>query len=58
MRGFWQNGQSVVIEVKGDHQIEDRVVQAKADYSLQLADASGMRYRLIRGSEAIAGRGI
>lgn len=54
------NGQDeyVIIEVKGDHQIDDSVVNAKAQYARQIAGASGMSYKIIKGSEANAGVGI
>ncbi len=42
----------VILEVKGDNKIDDAVVQAKAKYASQLAGASGMRYEMIKGSEA------
>ena len=42
----------IILEVKGDNKIDDAVVQAKAKYAGQLAGASGMRYEMIKGSEA------
>ena len=42
----------VIVEVKGDHQIEDAVVQAKKDFAQQIAVASGMEYRIIKSSDA------
>lgn len=42
----------VIVEVKGDHQIEDSVVQAKKDFAQQIAVASGMEYRIIKSSDA------
>ncbi|MEP2771667.1 MAG: TnsA endonuclease N-terminal domain-containing protein [Fulvivirga sp.] len=48
----------VIIEVKADHQVEDSVVKAKAEYARQIAGASGMSYVMIKGTEAAAGRGI
>ena len=42
----------IIIEVKGDNKIDDEVVMAKADYATQLADASGLTYQIIKGSEA------
>jgi type III restriction enzyme len=41
----------VIIEVKGDNKIDDEVVRAKADYASQIAVASGMSYKIIKGSE-------
>jgi hypothetical protein len=48
----------VILEVKGDNMIEDSIVKAKSEYATQLAGASGMKYRMIRGTEAMAGKGI
>jgi type III restriction enzyme len=45
----------IIIEVKGDNKIDDEVVKAKADYASQLAGASGMTYKIIKGSEASKG---
>lgn len=45
----------VIVEVKGDNKIDDAVVQAKAAYATQMAIASGMRYKMIAGSQAVAG---
>jgi type III restriction enzyme len=42
----------VIVEVKADNQIEDSVVQAKKDFALQIAVASGMEYRIIKSSDA------
>jgi len=42
----------VIVEVKGDHQIDDTVVQAKKEFAQQIAVASGMEYRIIKSSDA------
>lgn len=42
----------VIVEVKGDHQINDNVVQAKKDFANQIADASGIEYRIIKSTDA------
>lgn len=44
----------VIVEVKGDHQVNDPVVQAKREFAEQMAVASGMTYELIKGSDAEA----
>lgn len=46
----------VIVEVKGDNKINDPVVQAKKEYASQLAGASNMKYQVILGSEASAGK--
>ena len=42
----------VIVEVKGDHQIDDAVVQAKKDFAQQIAVASGMEYEIIKSTDA------
>ncbi len=42
----------VIVEVKGDHQIDDAVVQAKKDFAHQIAVASGMEYQILKSSDA------
>jgi hypothetical protein len=46
----------VIVEVKGDNKIDDPIVQAKKEYASQLAGASNMKYQVILGSEASAGK--
>lgn len=50
------DGSWVIVEVKGDNKIDDPVVQAKKEYASHLAGASDMKYQVILGSEASAGR--
>lgn len=45
----------VIIEVKGDHQIDDSIVKAKSDYARQIATASGMSYVMVKSSDANSG---
>lgn len=42
----------LIIEVKGDNKIDDSIVKAKAEYASQIAGASGMKYLMIKGTEA------
>jgi hypothetical protein len=44
----------VIVEVKADHQIDNKVVQAKKDFAQQMAVASGMEYQLMKSSDADA----
>jgi hypothetical protein len=44
----------VIIEVKGEHQMDDSIVKAKKDYAEQLAVASGMSYKMI-GGQSVGG---
>ncbi len=48
------NEKYVIVEVKGDHQIDDAVVRAKKDFAEQIAVASGMEYQIIKSSDADA----
>jgi len=52
------DGTYVIVEVKGDNKIDDTVVKAKAEYASQIASASEMTYKIIKGSEAEKGVGI
>ena len=51
-----EDGSLVIVEVKGDNQIDNPVVQAKKEAAEQVAIASGMTYEIIKGSDAIAGK--
>jgi len=53
-----EDGTYVIVEVKGDNKIDDAVVKAKAEYASQIASASNMTYKIIRGTEAERGMGI
>jgi hypothetical protein len=44
----------VIVEVKGDHQINSPVVQAKREFAEQMAIRSGMTYEMIKGTNASA----
>lgn len=46
----------VIVEVKGDNKIDDKIVLAKAAATQQRASASDMSYKIIKGSDAGAGR--
>ena len=46
----------VIVEVKGDNMIDDKIVQAKAAAAQQRASASDMSYKIIRGTDAADGR--
>ena len=52
------DGSYVIVEVKGDNMIDDEVVRAKAEYATQIATASNMTYKIIKGSHAMNGVGI
>ena len=49
------DGKFIIVEVKGDNQIDAPVVLAKQRYAEELAGASGMTYRIIKGTDASAG---
>lgn len=46
-----EDGSYVIVEVKGDHMIDDSVVKAKAEYTKLLAEASNMEYQIIKGTD-------
>jgi hypothetical protein len=50
------DGSYIIIEVKRDDQIDDEVVLAKQEYATQMAVASGMTYKMVKGTEA--GKGL
>ena len=50
-----EDGSYLVLEVKGDHQIEDPIVLAKQDFAQQMAVANGMTYRILKSTDAQAG---
>ena len=50
-----EDGKYLIIEVKGDNKIEDPIVLAKQEFAQQMAIASGMTYRIIKGSDASRG---
>lgn len=50
------DGSYVIIEVKGDNKIDDPVVLAKQAFAQQMASASNMTYKMIKGSDAGNGR--
>ena len=47
-----KDGSYVIVEIKGDNKIDDPVVHAKSDYASKMAAASGIRYLIVKGSEA------
>lgn len=49
-----EDGKMVIVEVKGDHQVNTPVVQAKREFAEQMAIASGMTYEMIKGTDAAA----
>lgn len=50
-----EDGSLVIVEVKGDDKWDDPIVQAKKEAAEQVAIASGMTYRIIRGTDAQSG---
>jgi SOS-response transcriptional repressor LexA len=46
-----QDGTYAIHEVKADYMVDDRIVQAKADYAKKMAVASGMTYQIVKQSE-------
>ena len=50
-----EDGSFVIVEVKQDNKIDDKVVRAKANATKQTASASDMSYEIIKGSDAKEG---
>jgi len=50
------NGDYIIVEVKGDNKIEDPVVLAKEKAARETAIASRMEYKIIKGSEVNKGK--
>jgi hypothetical protein len=50
-----EDGTYVIVEVKGDNKIDDPVVLAKKQFAEQMATASGMSYKIIKGSDVETG---
>lgn len=46
-----KDGSYIIIEVKGDHMIDNAVVQAKKEYARQIAAASAMDYIIVPGTK-------
>ena len=44
-----EDGSYIIIEVKGEHMIDNAVVQAKKEYAKQIASASSMDYIIVPG---------
>ena len=49
------DGSYVIVEIKGDNMKDSENVQAKKEYAQMIAQASGMTYEFILGSQAQAG---
>lgn len=49
------NGDYLIVEVKGDNKIEDPIVLAKERAAREIATANRMEYKIIRGSEIMDG---
>ena len=47
-----EDGGYLIVEVKGDHMLDDPVTQAKKEYATKLAEGSKMRYILMPSSKA------
>ncbi len=53
-----EDGTYVIVEVKGDNKIDDPVVLAKQRFAEQMAEASGMTYRMVKGSDSASEVGL
>lgn len=53
-----ENGDYIIVEVKGDNKIEDPIVLAKEKAARETATASRMEYKIIKGSEVNEGKSL
>lgn len=53
-----KNGSWAICEVKADYQIDDKVVEAKAEYATQIATDNEFTYHIIPATVAMAHHGI
>lgn len=53
-----EDGNYLILEVKGDHMIDDPVVKAKESAAEEIAVESSMRYEMLKGSDIMAGQGL
>lgn len=51
-----EDGSYVILEVKGDHMIDDPVVKAKEAAAEEIAVESSMRYEMLKGSDIMDGK--
>ncbi|MBO1626153.1 TnsA endonuclease N-terminal domain-containing protein [Bacillus arachidis] len=49
------DGEMLIVEVKGDNKIDDPIVKAKEKAAKEIANASEMYYRIISGSQVMKG---
>ena len=50
-----EDGQYLILEVKGDHMVDDPVVKAKEAAAKEIAVESSMRYEMLKGSDIMDG---
>lgn len=53
-----EDGSYLILEVKGDHMIDDPVVKAKESAAEEIAVESSMKYEMLKGSDIMAGHGL
>jgi type III restriction enzyme len=49
------DGTYVILEVKADNMVDSAITQAKKDYAAQMALVSGMRYEIVKATDASKG---
>ena len=50
-----EDGRYLILEVKGDHMVDDPVVKAKEAAAEEIAVESSMKYELLKGSDIMDG---
>ena len=51
-----EDGTYMILEVKGDHMVDDPVVKAKEEAAEEIAVESSMRYEMLKGSDIMSGK--
>ncbi len=54
--GEMEDGRYLILEVKGDHMIDDPVVKAKEAAAEEIAVESSMKYEMLKGSDIMDGK--
>ena len=51
-----EDGRYLILEVKGDHMVDDPVVKAKEAAAEEIAVESSMKYEMLNGSDIMDGK--
>ena len=51
-----EDGKYLILEVKGDHMVDDPVVKAKEAAAAEVAVESSMKYEMLKGTDIMDGK--